>query len=150
MRALIFQLDRQQFAIGLDSVGEILPAIPPAPIPQVPPIVEGIVILRGRTIPVLDIRRRFGLPPKTVDLSDHLVIARAAGREVALRVDRALSLADLSTMPKSDIAEIVPGSRYVSGIAQSGDDIVFIHDLERFLSAAEAAALAEFEAEAAC
>lgn len=150
MRALIFQLDRQQFAIGLDSVGEILPAIPPAPIPQVPPIVEGVVVLRGRTIPVLDIRRRFGLPPKTVDLSDHLVIARAAGREVALRVDRALSLADLSTMPKSDIAEIVPGSRYVSGIAQSGDDIVFIHDLERFLSAAEAAALAEFEAEAAC
>lgn len=145
MPSLIFELDQQKFAIGLDAVVEVLPFVPARQIPQVPAVVEGVIALRGSTLPVLDIRARFGLPPKAHALSDHLVIVRIAGRKLALRVDRAHTVTELVKDVVTEVAAIVPGSRCISGVAQFGGDIIFIHDPELFLRETELAALAEFE-----
>src|SRR5690606_28670326 len=110
---------------------------------------EGVVNLRGATLPILDIRARFGLPPKPHALSDHLIVVRISGRRLALHVDRASSVAALPDDAVTDVDAIVPGSRYISGVAQFGGDILFIHDPELFLREAELAALAEFELETA-
>ncbi|WP_298722218.1 chemotaxis protein CheW [uncultured Ferrovibrio sp.] len=144
MPSLIFELDQQQFAIGINFVEEVLPFVPARQIPQVPAIVEGIVNLRGSALPVLNIRARFGLPPTPPALSDHLIVVRISGRKLALHVDRANSVVELSARSVTDVAAIVAGSRYISGVAQVDGDIIFIHDPELFLREAELAALAEF------
>ncbi|HEX6958813.1 MAG TPA: chemotaxis protein CheW [Ferrovibrio sp.] len=145
MPSLIFELDRQRFAIGIAAVEEVLPFVPARHVPQVPAIVEGIVDLRGAALPVLDIRARFGLPPKPDALSDHLIVVRIAGRRLALHVDRAGTVAELPDEAVTAAAAIVPGSRYISGVAQFDGDIIFIHDPELFLRETELAALAEFD-----
>lgn len=150
VRGLIFELGQQQFAIKIEAIQEVLPSLPAKPVPQVPAIVEGVVNLRGSTLPVLDIRSRFGLPPKPLALSDHLVVVRIANRKVALRVDRATTVVDLSETSVTDIAEIAPGSRHISGVARLGDDIIFIQNTELFLREAELAALADFESAMPC
>lgn len=145
MLSLIFELDQQKFAIGIEAIEEVLPFVPARQIPQVPAVVEGVIGLRGVTLPVLDIRARFSLPPKPYTLADHLIVVRIAGRRLALRVDRAHTVTELLEDAVTDVAAIVPGSRYISGVAQFGGDIIFIHDPDLFLRETELAALAEFE-----
>lgn len=145
MPSLIFELDQQQFAIGIGAVEEILPYVPARQIPQVPAIVEGVINRRGAAMPVLDIRARFGLKSKPHALTNHLIVVRISDRLLALHVDRVLTVIELPQSVITEVASIAPGSRYISGVAHSGDDIIFIHDPELFLREAELAALAEFD-----
>jgi purine-binding chemotaxis protein CheW len=59
------------------------------PVPGAPPFVLGVVTLRGRVIPVIDLRRRFGLPPISPTLDTRIIVTQVAARVVALCVDRA-------------------------------------------------------------
>jgi purine-binding chemotaxis protein CheW len=89
----------------------------------------------------LDIRARFHQSPKEIDIHDHLILARAGDRQVALRVDRAV---DLVRIPDKDVdrtAELMPGSEYIKGVARLSDGLVLIHDLGAFLTEAESADL---------
>jgi purine-binding chemotaxis protein CheW len=107
--------------------------------------VEGIINVRGSVVPTLDIRARFKLPPKTVEPSDHLVIAFAKRRLVAIRVDRVTDLMTLAKSDVEDVASTVPGSDLIAGVAKLDDGLLLIHDLSTFLSATEAEALDRLE-----
>lgn len=109
-----------------------------APLPRAPPIVEGVINVRGALVPVLDIRQRFGIPPHPLTLDQHLIIARSGPRVVALRVDRALDLVEVDESAIESAATLTPGAEYVTGIARLPDGVLVIHDLERFLSLDEA------------
>lgn len=112
-------------------------------LPKAPAIVEGIINVRGAVVPVLDIRARFRLAAKAIAHTDHLILALAGPRLVALRVDRALDLARIEAREVEDAKEVVPGADYVAGVARLPDGLVLIHDLRTFLSEAEAASLDE-------
>jgi purine-binding chemotaxis protein CheW len=134
---LVFALGPARYALALDAVRELVRAVALVPLPGAPPIVEGVVNLRGQVVPVLDIRGRFGLPPRPVEPTDHLIVASAGGRVVAIRVDRALHLLTL----EQALDPSVPSSGYVAGVARLADGLAVIHDLETFLSAPEGAHL---------
>ncbi len=131
---LTFDLGGQRCAIALGDVIEVVRMVAMARLPDAPPLVEGIVNLRGRVVPVLDLRARFGLAPKTIDLSDHLVIARAGVRLVAIRVDHARALVEVGP---GDVEAAASTGNAVAGVAKLSDGLVLIHDLVTFLSAAE-------------
>ena len=137
---LTFELGGQRCAILASEALEIQRAVAMVRLPRCPAIVEGVIDLRGKLVPVLAVRASFDLPASPVALSDHLVIARvqrrdAAGdRVVALRVDRAL---DLATIPRAAIEDArgsVPGVEHLAGVAKLPDGLVLIHDLCSFLS----------------
>jgi purine-binding chemotaxis protein CheW len=109
-----------------------------APLPKAPPIVEGVINLRGTLVPVLDLRQRFGLPSVPVAPEQHLVIARTGHRVVALRVDRALGFVDVEERAIVPPERVAPGAEHVAGIAKLPDGLLVIHDLDRFLSLEEA------------
>jgi len=142
---LTFELSRQRYGIPLRDVSEVVRAVSLAPLPKAPPIVEGVINLPGTIVPVLDIRARFKLPSKAIAPADHLVIARAKHRLVAVRVERALGLVRLTTREVDDLASLAPTSEYVAGAAKLPDGIGLIHDLATFLSAAEDEALSDAE-----
>lgn len=150
---LIFQLDGVRFALPSSDVDEIHRAVAIVPLPKAPAIVEGIIDVRGRVVPVLDVRARFRLPPRAPRHTDHLILARAAERQVALRVDRALDVLSIDPAAIAPSA-VASGVEYVAGVAKLPDGLVLIHDLKTFLDAAErdslarAVAAAELEASA--
>lgn len=140
---LVFELGAARFALPSAQVRELLRAVTIVALPQAPPIVEGIIDVRGRVVPVLDIRARFRLPPKPPSHTDHLVLADANDRLVALRVDRALDIVHVDA-DKVEAAEAVgPGIGYVAGVARLADGLVLIHDLATFLDVAERETLDE-------
>lgn len=114
-------------------------AVSIAPLPKAPPIIEGVINVRGSVVPVLDIRQRFGLPPSPVAPSHHLVLAQTARRPIAIRVDQATGLVSVPEHEIHSASESAPGAELVAGIARLPDGILVIHDLDRFLSLEEEA-----------
>lgn len=135
---LTFDLGSQRCALVLADVVEVVRVVAMAHLPDAPPLVEGIIDLRGVVVPVLDLRARFGLPPKAVDLSDHLLIARAGLRLVAIRVDHARSLVGIDP---GDIDHPPSAGNALAGVAKLPDGLALIHDLATFLSADEGQSL---------
>ena len=135
---LAFEVGGRRLGLPAGVLREVLRAVAIAALPKAPPIVEGVINLRGTLVPVLDIRQRFGLPPTPVALEQHLLIAQAGSRLVALRVDRALDLVGVDETTIESTAAVAPGAEYVAGIAKLADGLLVINDLERFLSLDEA------------
>jgi purine-binding chemotaxis protein CheW len=138
---VVFALDDGAFAVAARDVREIVFAVRAAPLPGAPDVVEGLVNVRGTLAPVFDLRKRFGLPPRAIDPSDHLVLATAGGRLVAFRADRVVDFARFA--PETIEAAIVDGVEHVAGVAKTPEGLVLIHDLTAFLSASESDSLDE-------
>jgi purine-binding chemotaxis protein CheW len=140
---LVFEVGGRRFGLPAAAVREVVRAVALAPLPKAPAIVEGVINVRGTLVPVLNIRGRFGLPPKPLEHTDHLVLARAGPRLVALRVDRARDLLPLTRADLAPARSVVPGAEYVTWVAKAPEEVILIHDPETFLSHAETAALTE-------
>jgi purine-binding chemotaxis protein CheW len=137
----VFELGGRRYGLPAADVRQLLRAAAPTPLPRAPALVKGVINLRGTLLPVLDVRGRFGLPPRPIEPDDHFIVAQAAGRLVALHVDRAVDLVRLDAADLADARGLVPGAEHLAWVARTPDDLVLIHDLATFLSRAEAAAL---------
>lgn len=137
---LLVDVDGRRCALQLCDVLEVQAMVRVNPLPQAPPAVEGVIDLRGDVVPVLDLRRRFGLESRPAQLDDRLVIVRASERVVALHVDTVVDVHHLS----ADDARPAPDEvvDQAIGIARLSDGLVVINDIDRFLSAEEEAVLA--------
>jgi len=135
---LTFDLGNHQFALPSATVREIVRAVWISPLPKAPPIVEGVINVRGALVPVCDIRGRFGIAEEPIGLLQHLVIANAGDRIVALRVDRATDLVTVEWDVIEKASQVAPGAQYVAGIARLTDGLLVIVDLGGLLSLHEA------------
>jgi purine-binding chemotaxis protein CheW len=138
---VVFTLDECRYALPLAAVERTVRMVEIAPLPKAPEIVSGVINLQGRVVPVLNIRKRFRLPERTPDPSDQLLIATAAGRTVALAVDTVCSVMEPSASEVIAPPIIAPGLEYLAGVIKLADGMLFIHDLDRFLSLEEEQAL---------
>ena len=141
IQLLGFSLADQQYALHLDSVDKAVRAVEVTPLPKAPKIVLGVVDVRGRIFPVLNIRKRFGIPDKKIDLTDQLIIARARRRTVVLLVDSVSGVIERSEQKVTKAEKIVPGMEYIEGVTRFEDGMLLIHDLDKFLSLDEEEAL---------
>lgn len=130
---LTFELEGERCALLAADVVEVQRAVAIARLPHAPAIVEGVIDLRGAVVPVLDVRARFGLPPRPVSVSDHLIVTRVP-RPAAIRVDRALDLVPVAADAIEDARAAVPGTAHTAGVAKLADGLVVIHDLRAFLT----------------
>jgi purine-binding chemotaxis protein CheW len=140
---LVFEVGDQRYGLPTADVRELVRAVAITPLPDAPAVIEGVVNVRGRVLPVLDVRARFRLPAKPLDPSDHFIVASAGPRGVILRVDRATHLTLVDEASIQPPQTLGPSATYVAGVAKLDDGLLLIHDLATFLSAAEAASLDE-------
>jgi purine-binding chemotaxis protein CheW len=143
IQLVVFRLDAQSYALPLVVVERIVRAVEVTPLPKAPAIVLGIIDVEGRVLPVLDIRRRFGLPDKDLGPEDQLLIAQTTRRTVVMVIDEARGVIERPSTEIVSPARIVPGLEHIQGVIKLDDDLALIHDLEAFLSLDEAASLDE-------
>jgi len=141
LQLVVFTLDEQHYALHLHSVERAIHMIEITPLPSAPEIVIGVVNVQGTVVPVLNIRRRFRLPEREPDLGDQLIIARTARRIVALVVD---AVNDVVALPSGELVvpeTILTQLEHLDGVVKLDDGMVFIQDLDAFLSLEEEQAL---------
>ena len=90
---LVFEVGGRRYGLAAFEVVELVRVVAVVRLPKAPEWIEGVVNLRGRVVPVIDLRARLGLPARAIELSDHLIVAQGRDFPIALRVDRALDLA---------------------------------------------------------
>jgi purine-binding chemotaxis protein CheW len=82
-----FRIGGEDYAIDIMRVREIIPPLPITPVPRAPASVEGVVRLRGEVIPVLDVRRRLGVPAAAPSAKTRFLLVNVARRRIGLVVD---------------------------------------------------------------
>ena len=146
---VILRLDEQRYALPLALVERIVRAVEVTPLPKSPDIVVGAIVVAGSVLPVLDIRRRFGLPEREISPADQFLIAHTDHRTVVLVVDEVQGVIERPLTEIVGSAQIVPGLEQIHGVIKLEDGLVLIHDLEKFLSLDEERSLDKAMREAA-
>ncbi len=136
-RYVVFSLDGQRYALHLSAVERVIRVVEMTSLPKTPDIVLGIVNVEGQIIPIVNIRKRFRLPERELDLSDVLIIAQIPRRTVALVADNVSGVIEGSEQDITEAKEIFPRMEYVKGVVKLKDGLVLIHDLDKFLSLEE-------------
>ena len=136
-KVFVFNLDDKCFALYLNIVLRVLPSLEITPLPGSPKVVLGIINIEGEIIPVFNIRLRFQIPFKEMNLDDKIIIVKTINRKVAFLVDDVKEIIDITEGDLIKSKEILPVQNYIEGIMKLGDDLVLIHDVDNFLSLSE-------------
>jgi purine-binding chemotaxis protein CheW len=134
---VVFTLDAQLYALPLASVQRVVRMVEVTPLPKAPEIVLGVIDVHGSIIPVMSMRRRFGRPEPEASLNGQLIVADTGTRCVALVVTSVTGVIERTVEEVTEAEKIVPGAQYVEGISKLEDGIVFIPNVDRFLSKKE-------------
>jgi purine-binding chemotaxis protein CheW len=130
---LLFTIDERPYALPLENVIRAERMVEVSPLPEPPPGIAGVVNYHGEMVPVFDLRRHCGLPPRPWRPSDHLLLATTGGRKLALPIDAVASVFSLPEAELPALADVVPGSAGTERLGTRDGEIVLIHDLGRFL-----------------
>jgi purine-binding chemotaxis protein CheW len=134
VQLVVFTLDQHRYGLKLPVVERVVRSVQILPLPSAPDIVLGVMNLAGQVVPVVNIRMRFRLPEKEVDLDDQIIIAKTARRTVGLIVDSTSTLAEVSATEVTQASKILPRLEYIEGVEKLKDGMILIHDLDKFLS----------------
>ncbi len=141
LKVLVFHIGNLRCGLHEEDVTEVVAAVSLTPLPGAPPIVKGVISVRGVLTPVLDLRPHLDEPPKSVSPTDHFILTRATGKLVALHVDRADSLVALEQSRIDTATDITRGEGILLGVAMMPDGLMLIADPTKFLSEAESKSL---------
>lgn len=130
---VVFKIDGAEYALPASDVLQMESFTGATPVPGAPPHVAGLVQVRGRVIPVVDARARFGLPPVERSLDSRVVVGQLGSRTVGLLVDSAREVLKLDPdklQPPPPL--VVEGAKgFVKAVAQVGPRLVMLIDFPR-------------------
>lgn len=132
-----FTLDNCKFALPLPQVERIVHVVEITPLPKAPEVVIGIVNVQGRIIPVVDIRKRFRLPKREMNLNDKIILSQTSKRSVGIMVDSVVNVIEYTKQEVIIPKKILSGIGYVEGVVKLEDGLTLIHNIDSFLSLEE-------------
>ncbi len=132
---VVFKVDGAEYALPAADVLQMESYTGATPVPGAPAHVAGLVQVRGRVIPVVDARMRFGLPPGQRSLDTRVVVGQLGNRVVGLLVDSAREVLKLDpAQVKPPPPLVVEGARgFVKAVAQVGPRLVMLIDFPRVI-----------------
>lgn len=123
-----FEVDGTGYALPLEHVEQAVRMVALVGVPEAPPWIAGLLNLHGRVIPVIDLRRRFGLPPKSPHKNDRLLVIRNRQQSLAIMADTVSQVFEVSP----EQIETPPGeflqSRSLQSVIRSDDAFILILD----------------------
>ncbi|HWI40347.1 MAG TPA: chemotaxis protein CheW [Verrucomicrobiae bacterium] len=140
MDLLLFDICGRRYGIDLAAVRRVVRMVEIVPLAEAPPTVCGVVNFRGEIVPVIDMRRRCGFPPREPQPSDVLILVDARGGRAALPADAVAGVEPLTQEEMVPLEGVVPEVAHSQLVGRLRDETVVIYDLDGFLSDDEVAA----------
>ena len=131
---VVFVVDGQRYALPLTAAERVVSMVAIAPLPDGPDVVAGVVNVHGDIVPVLDLRRRLGLPARSYGVDTWLLLAQTPQRVVALPVDEVHGVVEVDRAQVVPPGAAVPGASVLAGVAALPDGLLLIDDPSAFLS----------------
>jgi purine-binding chemotaxis protein CheW len=142
---VVFEVGMEQFGVGISSVESIIKIQPITKLPHTQDFVEGVTNLRGKVLPILNLRKRFGLAAREMDKNSRIIVVSLDQTEVGLIVDE---VSEVLTVPEGAVEPapaltISVDSNFITGIAKLDRRLIILLDLRKVLSAQEVEHLAQ-------
>ena len=140
---VVFDLDSEAYGVDIGAVREIIRLQEITRVPRTPDFVEGVINLRGKVIPVVDLRKRFMLSVAEQNDDNRIVVIDIGGQDIGVVVDavtEVLRILSESVEPPSSVITTAD-SDYLMGICKLESRMIILLDLERVLSEEEKSVL---------
>lgn len=140
LQLVSFHIDNEEFGVDILKVQEIIRMMAVTKVPNAPCFIEGVINLRGRVIPIIDLRIRLGLERISHNNSTRIIVLEISNKTIGFIVD---SVNEVLRIPKSIIEsppDIISGgvnSEYITSVGKLDDRLLILLDLEKILSSEE-------------
>jgi purine-binding chemotaxis protein CheW len=139
IQVVSFKIGDEEFGVNILQVQEINRLVQITQVPNAPDFIEGVMNLRGRIVPVVNLRKRFGLPKKEYDKNTRVIVVELNDKTVGFIVD---SVSEVLRFSKNDVdptPDLISGidNEYITGIAKLEDRLLILLDLEKVLTVEE-------------
>ncbi|MCM8533737.1 MAG: chemotaxis protein CheW [Lentisphaeraceae bacterium] len=132
---LTFHIGSEEYAIEIKYVTEIIGMLKVTEVPQTPSYIKGVINLRGKVIPVMDIRLRFGMEPRDYDERTCVIVVHINENTVGLVVDTVSEVLDIphSNIETSGQLSNASDNNFISGMGKVEDRIKMVIDVDALL-----------------
>ena len=138
MQLVIFKLHKEDYGLQIGRVQEINRMVDVTKLPNTPEFIEGIINLRGRVIPVLDLRKRFGFSEQTYTNETRIMVTDVSGQTVGLIVDAVQEVVKIhGEAIEPPPPSFVVDAQFVQGIGKLDNRLVIILDIDRIMTSRE-------------
>ncbi len=136
---LTFVLAKEEYGLEILKVREILGMMPITPVPQTPGFVKGVINLRGKVIPVVDLRLKFGMPEAQVTKETCVIVVEVTGMQMGVVVDTVSEVVDIVDSQIEDAPHFGTqvNTDFIMGMGKVGDKVKILLDIERVLTSEE-------------
>ena len=144
---LTFKMADEDYGISLLKVREIIGMMPITSVPRTPDFVKGVINLRGKVIPVTDLRLRFGMPE--IDYTDRtcIIVVEVEGQDITIQMGIVVDAVTEVLPVKAEEIEAAPefgakvDTQYILGMANMDDSVKILLDIDRVMTPEEIAEL---------
>ncbi len=138
LQLVTFRLANEEYGLPITKVQEINRLVPVTKLPQTPSFMEGIINLRGRIIPVIDLRKRFTMTVTSHDDETRIIIVEISGQIVGVTVDAVkevvrINMANIEPPPTT----VAVDSQYINGVGKINDRLIILLDIDKVFTAQE-------------
>ncbi len=144
---VVFDLADEGYGVDISAVREIIRLQEITHVPRTPEFVEGVINLRGKVIPVIDLRKRFGLAVEAESQDNRIVVVDIGDQDIGVVVDAVTEVLRIPTDSVEPPASVITtaDSDYLLGIAKLDSRLIILLDLQKVLSVDEQGALSEMD-----
>lgn len=138
LQLVVFRLAKEEYALSITKVQEINRLVPITKLPQTPSFMEGIINLRGRIIPVIDLRKRFQLAVNEHSDDSRIIIIELNGQTVGIIVD---AVTEVVRMNQSEVEPPPPSfvldAQYIHGVGKIDGRLLILLNIDNILTSQE-------------
>jgi purine-binding chemotaxis protein CheW len=150
LQVVSFALGSEEYGVDIAQVQEINRMVTITHVPQAPQFMEGVINLRGRLIPIIDLRTRFGMERAERTKNTRIVVTEIGSKRLGMVVDSVSEVLRIPVEQIEDAPDLVAGvdTEYIRGVGKLDDRLIILLDLGRVISAEEKTALQKLDAAA--
>lgn len=132
---LTFGVGNEEYGLEILSVREIIGRMNTTAVPGMPPHVKGVINLRGKVIPVVDIRLKFGMPEAETTAETCIIVVDVGGNQMGVIVDRVSEVLDIRAEDIEDAPNVgmTASGDYIPGMAKIKGQVKILLDIRRVL-----------------
>lgn len=136
---LTFSLGAEEYGIGILKIKEIIGMMPITPVPRTPPFVKGVINLRGKVIPVIDLRVKFGMEDRAYTEKTCIIVVESKGQNSVLMGIVVDAVSEVLNIKAGEIEETPKFGTdldldYISGIAKINGSVKILLDIDKVIN----------------
>jgi purine-binding chemotaxis protein CheW len=137
---IVFRLGEERYGVDISQVREIIRPSQITRIPNAPDFVEGVINLRGQITTIVNLRKRFGMPPKPIDNDTRIIVVEYNNAVIGMMVDtvnevKYLAQKDIEALPS--IITSREEAKFLKGVGKLPDGLLILIDLNKVLNEGE-------------